>query len=125
MLEGQAGPVDQQDATLTPLDAKMNVTNFDLAQTGFVPSSSGISGSMDFTGKLTSTNGAASSAGTVKLQKLQVVKNGSPSSIPVTIDYAIDYDLRRSWRQRSAYRYSSFQSGGYDLNGALRGRRLC
>lgn len=93
-LDGQAGPIDRQDAALTPVDANVNVSNLNLAQTGFVPPSAGISGTVDFTGKLTSANGVAHSTGTVKAQKLQVVKNGSPSSIPVTVDYNTDYNLR-------------------------------
>lgn len=93
-LDGQAGPVDQQDAALTPLNANVSVTNLNLAQTGFVPPNSGISGLMDFNGKLTSNQGVAHSEGTVKAQKLQVVKNGSPSGVPVTVDYATDYDQR-------------------------------
>jgi AsmA protein len=93
-LDGQAGPVDQQDAALTPLDANVNITNLNVAQTGFVPPDAGISGLMDFNGKLVSNSGVARSDGQLKAQKLQVVKNGSPSSIPITVDYATDYDLR-------------------------------
>jgi len=93
-LDGQAGPVDQQDAALTPLDASVNITDLNVAQTGFVPPNSGISGLMDFDGKLASNTGVARSEGTVKAQKLQVVKNGSPSTIPITVDYGTDYDLR-------------------------------
>jgi AsmA protein len=93
-LDGQAGPVDQQDASLTPLDANVNITDLNVAQSGFVPPNSGISGVMDFNGKLSSNNGVARSEGVIKAQKLQVVKNGSPSSIPITVDYATDYDLR-------------------------------
>jgi AsmA protein len=93
-LDGEAGPIDQQDTALTPLDANVNITNLNLAQTGFMPPSSGISGVMDFSGKLASNNGVARSEGTAKAEKLQVVKNGAPSSIPVTVDYASDYNLR-------------------------------
>ncbi len=93
-LDGQIGPIDQQDAALTPLDAKLDLTSLNLAQTGFLPPDSGLAGVMDFAGKLTSKQGVAHSEGTAKAQKLQVVKNGAPSSVPVTVDYATDYSLR-------------------------------
>ncbi len=93
-LDGQVGPIDQQDAALTPLDATVDITGLNLAQTGFLPADSGLSGLMDFAGKLTSKQGIAHSEGTAKAQKLQVVKNGAPSSVPVTVDYATDYTLR-------------------------------
>ncbi len=93
-LDGQVGPIDQQDAALTPLEATVNLTGLSLAHTGFLPADSGLSGLVDFAGKLTSKDGVAHSEGTAKAQKLQVVKNGAPSAVPVTVDYATDYSLR-------------------------------
>jgi len=43
-LDGTAGPVDEADTALTPLDAKLNVTGLDLASTGFLDSSAGLGG---------------------------------------------------------------------------------
>lgn len=93
-IDGQAGPVDQQDAALTPVDGNIDVTNLNLADTGFLPSNAGLSGLVDFTGKLNSRQGVARSEGTLHGQKLQLVKNGLPSTVPVTVDYATEYDLR-------------------------------
>jgi AsmA protein len=95
-LDGKVGPVDQTDASLTPLDAKLDLNELNLARTGFVDPSSGIAGIMDLTNALRSKNGMASSQGNIQLKQLQVVKGGSTSSVPVNVDYSADYDLRRS-----------------------------
>src|SRR6266849_6378968 len=43
-LDGTAGPVDEADTALTPLNAKLNVTGLNLAATGFLDSSAGLGG---------------------------------------------------------------------------------
>ena len=49
-LDGTVGPADQADTTLTPLDARLNVTSLDLASTGFLDSSAGLGGILDLDG---------------------------------------------------------------------------
>ena len=68
----------------------------DLGGTGFVDSSAGIAGSMDFTSSLSAKDGEAHATGTVKLTKLQVRKGGAPSGVPVNVDFDSNYDLRHS-----------------------------
>lgn len=41
-VDGNAGPVNPADASLTPLNAKVDIENLDLASTGFVDPSSGL-----------------------------------------------------------------------------------
>jgi AsmA protein len=94
-LEGKAGPIDSTDSSLTPLDAKIDVGHLDLASTGFVDPSSGLAGVIDFTGNLASNGREMSSKGTVKADKLKLVAGGSPSSVPVNVDYSTAYDLKR------------------------------
>jgi AsmA protein len=95
-VEGKAGPVDSKDATLSPLDAKISISALDLAGTGFVDSSTGIAGLMDFNSSVVAQGGEAHAQGTVKLNKLQVRKGGAPSGVPVNVDFDSNYDLRRS-----------------------------
>src|SRR5580693_4275835 len=53
-LEGKAGPIDATDAALTPLDATIDVKNFDLSAAGIVEPQMGAAGVIDFTGNLSS-----------------------------------------------------------------------
>jgi AsmA protein len=94
-IEGKAGPIDQNDASLTPMDATIDVQHLDLgAAEGFLSPSSGIAGVVDFKGTLTSDGKQMSSKGTVKTTKLKLTASGSPSTVPVNVDYDADYQLK-------------------------------
>ncbi len=94
-MEGTAGPIDRSDASLTPLAAKLSVEHMDLASTGFLDSSSGLAGVLDFSGTVNSNGRTVHSEGTAKIDKLRAVRTGSPAKQPINLDYASDYDLRR------------------------------
>ena len=93
-IDGKAGPLDAADASLTPLSAQIEVENLDLASTGFVDPSSGLAGMVSFNGQLASDGKQMTSKGTVKAEKMKVVANGSPSRVPLNVDYDTDYDLK-------------------------------
>jgi len=95
-LDGKIGPVNTTDASLTPLDAKATIKGLDLAKTGFVDPQTGIAGMVDVANALTSTNGTAHAQGSATLTKLQLVKGGAPSSVPVLVDFVVDYNLANS-----------------------------
>ncbi len=95
-VAGKAGPADSKDATLSPLDAKIDIHGMDLGGTGFVDASTGLAGSMDFASTVSAHNGDAHAQGKVKLDKLQLRKGGAPSGVPVNVDFDSNYDLRRS-----------------------------
>jgi AsmA protein len=94
-IDGKVGPIDPADASLTPLEANIDVENLDLASTGFVDPSSGLAGLIDFKGALASDGHQATSKGNVKADKIKLVANGSPSKVPVNVDYDTSYDLQR------------------------------
>jgi AsmA protein len=94
--EGKVGPVNRSDASLSPLDMKVNITDLDLAKTGFVDPSAGIAGTVNAANTLHSTDGLARAEGSVNMNKLQLVKGGAPSGVPVGVDFKIDYDLRKN-----------------------------
>jgi AsmA protein len=50
---------------------------------------------MDFSGALTSDGHQMTSQGTVKANKIKLVPAGSPSRVPVNVDYATAYDLKK------------------------------
>jgi AsmA protein len=93
-IDGKAGPINQTDASLTPLSAQIDVQNLDLASTGFVDPSSGLAGLVSFNGQLASDGKQMTSKGTVKADKMKLVANGSPSHVPLNVDYDTNYDLK-------------------------------
>jgi AsmA protein len=95
-LEGTAGPVDQADSSLTPVDAKLTVSALNLASTGFVDATAGLGGLLDLDATVTSQNGEAETKGAAKLSKALFVAGGSPSSEPVTVDFNTKYNLRKN-----------------------------
>lgn len=94
-VEGKAGPINPTDASLTPLSATVDVEHLDLASTGFVDASSGLAGLIDFTGNLSSDGQQMTSKGTLKADKIKAVAGGSPSKVPVNVDYDTAYDLQK------------------------------
>jgi AsmA protein len=95
-LDGTFGPVDEADTALTPLNAKLNVTDLNLASTGFLDSSVGLGGLLDLDGNLSSQGGEAETRGTVKLSKALLVAGGSPAGVPVTVNFNTKYNLRKN-----------------------------
>ena len=95
-LDGTAGPIDQEDASLTPLNAKLEITSLDLASTGFVDSSAGLGGVLDLSADLSSQNGQAETKGNVKISKALFIAGGSAAGVPVTVDFDTKYNLRKN-----------------------------
>ena len=121
-LSGTAGPINQKDAALTPLQAQVSIDNMDLASTGFIDPASGIGGVLDYTGTVKSDGHTAHSEGKAAVAKLRVVPAGSPAQQPVSLNYASDYDLER---ESGVLTSGSIVTGGstvrlsgdYDLHG--------
>src|SRR5207247_7860953 len=63
-LDGQAGPINQNDTVQTPLEANLDAERLDLAASGFVDPSSGIAGLADFDGTVASDGRVLRSNGT-------------------------------------------------------------
>ena len=95
-LDGNIGPVDQTDASLTPVDAKLEVSSLNLASTGVLDPSAGLGGLLDLNATLASQNGSAETKGTAKLSKALLIAGGSPAAVPVTVDFSTKYDLRKN-----------------------------
>jgi AsmA protein len=92
-LDGTTGPVNANNAALTPLQAKVTVHQMNLAASGFIDPASGIAGIADFNGTVTSDGHDAKTAGTLDAEKLQVVQKGSPAGKPVQLKYSVTHDL--------------------------------
>lgn len=93
-LDGNAGPFALGDISLTPFTAKLDAEHIDLASTGFVAPSSGLAGTVGFSGTFSSDGTLMSSQGAAKTERIRLVAGGSPSTVPVNIDYATTYTLK-------------------------------
>jgi AsmA protein len=92
-IQGKAGPVNAADSSLTPLNASIEAQHLDLATTGFIDPSSGIAGLVDFKGDLNSDGKQISSKGAITVTRLKASAAGSPSTVPVNVDYATVYTI--------------------------------
>lgn len=95
-FDGNFGPVDQTDVSLTPGNAKLNISSLNLASTGLLDSSLGLGGLLDIDATLGSQNGDAETKGTAKLSKALLIAGGLPASEPMLVDFSTTYDLRKN-----------------------------
>jgi len=94
-LDGKAGPMDANNAALTPLQAQVSVHNLNLADSGFIDPATGISGIADLNETLSSDGREARTNGTLKATELKVVQKGSPAGKPVDLTYAVVHNLAK------------------------------
>jgi AsmA protein len=121
-LDGTAGPVDANNAALTPLQAKVTVQQMNLAASGFIDPASGIAGIADFNGTVASDGRDAKTSGTLKAEKLQVVQKGSPAGKTVELQYSVTHNLAKqegtlTQGEVAMGKASAHLSGTYDAHG--------
>lgn len=92
-INGNAGPLDQQNASLTPFTAQVTLKNADLARE-FLGPSQGIAGVASLDAKIVSHGGMADANGKLHVTQLKLARNGTPSSEPVDVDFAVEQDLK-------------------------------
>ena len=97
-MSGTAGPLNQQDATATPLQATLTVKQFNPVTAGVLPASAGISMDADVNAQLTSDGKTLSSTGKVVASQLQLVRGGSPALEPVNLTYTVRDNLQAHGR---------------------------
>ena len=93
-IKGDAGPLNQHDASLTPFSAEIKVNKANLLASGFIEASQGIAGLADLNAKIVSDGKVAGLSGNLHLSQLKLAKNGTPSSEPVDVQFAVHQDLR-------------------------------
>jgi hypothetical protein len=92
---GTFGPLNQEDTLLTPFSAVLEITHFDPAMSGFIPTGAGLSGLFDFSGDLNSDGGMAQSKGKASAANLRLINGGSRIGRPVSLDYDLRYNLKK------------------------------
>ncbi len=86
-LKGTAGPVAQNDTSLTPFQASLEIKHFDPLAAGAISPSDGISMLADFSAQVTSSGGNLTTTGKIAAAQLKLARNGSPAPQPVDIDF--------------------------------------
>ena len=92
-LDGQLGPINSNDVSLSPLQAKLNINKLDLSQSALVDPALGITGSADFDGSIASDGRTAKTNGTLKATGLKLVPKGAPSGRPIQVQYTLEHNL--------------------------------
>jgi AsmA protein len=92
-LKGTAGPVAQNDTSLTPFQATLNIKHFDPVTAGAVEPSVGISMVADFSAQVTSKDGNLTTTGTAAASQLKLARNGTPAPKPVDINFNLSDNL--------------------------------
>ena len=94
-LDGTAGPINPNDASMTPLQAKVSVKGFDFAASGFIDPSSGMSGVANFDGTINSDGTQAKSNGDATLERLKLSTKGAPAQRTVAMKYQTTYEMEK------------------------------
>jgi AsmA protein len=123
-LDGKAGPIDSNNAALTPLEAKISIQKMNLAASGFIDPAAGISGIADFDGSITSDGHDAKTTGKLTATNLQVVQKGSPAGKPVEVTYTVVHNIVKETGQITQCDISmgkavSHVTGTYDAHGKV------
>jgi AsmA protein len=92
-IDGKIGPVDAEDAALTPQNVKLTIGGLNLASTGFLDPSLGLGGVADMDANLVSEKGQMATKGQLKLSKAVLVAGGSPAGVPAVVNFDTKYDL--------------------------------
>jgi AsmA protein len=123
-LSGNAGPINSNDAALTPLNTKISVKQMNLAKSGFIDPAAGIAGMADLDGTIVSDGSQAKVGGTLRATNLKVVQKGSPAGRPVDVKFAVVHNLARETGNISQCDIAMGQAvshltGSYDAHGKV------
>ncbi|HLH31110.1 MAG TPA: AsmA family protein [Terriglobia bacterium] len=95
-LDGKAGPIHPADASMTPFDLALKVHGLDVAGSGLNSMAPDLAGILSLDGTGASDGTTVKIKGQLSAERLKLVKNGMPSKIPVTLDFADDHALRKN-----------------------------
>jgi len=120
-LDGNGGPINRNDASLTPLQAKISVNGLDLAKSGFFDPSSGFGGLVNFAGNVESDGNQARSNGDANAEHLKLSPKGTPAPSTISMKYNTTYELQKQVGQLtgdvSVVKATAKLGGTYDLHG--------
>jgi AsmA protein len=94
-LTGRAGPINQDDAAMTPVSATLHMVQLDVAGSGMNDAAPEFAGLVSFDAAGESDGRTMHLKGKLKAEKLKLAKNGAAATRPVELDFAVDHDLRK------------------------------
>ena len=94
-LDGKAGPINPADSAMTPVSVNLKMSQLDLARSGMNDVAPNVAGLASFDGSGESDGATMHLQGKLKAEKLKLAKNGSPATLPVEVDFAVQHDLRK------------------------------
>ncbi|HUI53880.1 MAG TPA: AsmA family protein [Bryobacteraceae bacterium] len=94
-LTGKAGPIDENDAAMTPASLTLNVAQLDLAGSGLNETAPSVSGLISFDGSGESTGKSIDLKGKLRGEKLRLSASGTPAKRALELDFAVTHDLRK------------------------------
>jgi len=106
-LSGKAGPLDHSDVAITPADLALKVAKFDLAKSTLLGNGP-IAGIVAFDGSAQAQAGVVTANGKVTVEKMNLVKQGTPAVNAVALDFNVQHDLRK---QSGAIKRADFHIG--------------
>lgn len=91
---GKAGPLNEDDGMLTPMDAQVSLKHLDLATSGVIAPDAGIGGVANLDAHAISNGQMLNANGTAHVDGLRLAKNGSPSGKPVDLKFALTQNMQ-------------------------------
>jgi hypothetical protein len=92
--DGTAGPINQANASATPLNAHIAISHLDLASSGVVSPEAGIAGIANVDLKALSDGKNLNANVSANIQGLRIAKNGSPSPKPVLVQFTVAQNIQ-------------------------------
>jgi hypothetical protein len=91
-LSGTAGPLDRSNPARTPFKADLHIAKVDLGKTGLLDDASAVDGVAMLNASIAQTGDIAYLKGRATIGKLKLVKNGTPATELVDIDFTLEQD---------------------------------
>ena len=92
-INGDAGPINTQDAAKTSFDAQVVLHHLDPVAAGFLDKSAGVSVLADIEAHAVSNGSTVDSDGTVHTQHLQLRPDAAPAPKPIDVTYNLVHNL--------------------------------
>jgi AsmA protein len=112
-LDGTVGPIDAADTAMTPVTGNLSLTQVDPVSAGLIDPSTGFAGLVSFNGKAQSNGRLANLDGRLRVEKLRLVKTGTPAGRPFELDFTVAHDLHK---RSGTIRRGDFHFGGAPAN---------
>jgi len=87
--KGEAGPFNLANGAATPVDAQIDLKQFNLGTAGVLPADAGISGVADLQAQVKSDGKTLNAVGATQVAGIKLAKNGRPSAKPVQVQFNV------------------------------------